>query len=67
MMWTDDPVKDAERYYNEQEARIKKLPKCSECKCHIQDEYAYYINDEWICEGCMEENHKRDTEDFIKN
>lgn len=53
-MWrTDDPVMDFARYDAEQTERMKKLPRCSECDEYIQDEYAYYINDEWICEECM--------------
>ena len=42
----------------EKEEALAKRPKCSECKEHIQDEKAYLINGEWICEKCMEENHK---------
>lgn len=38
------------RHDAEQEAQLKKLPECSECGEHIQDEEAYYINGEWICE-----------------
>lgn len=62
MIWTDDPVKDAERYFNEQEEALEKLPRCSQCDCRIQDEYAYYINDEWVCERCMNEFRKDITE-----
>lgn len=37
-----------------QDERIKKLPVCIHCEEAIQDEEAYYINGEWICERCMQ-------------
>lgn len=54
-MWTNDPVADAERYYSGQERQLDKLPRCSECDEPIQDEYCYCINDEYICEECMQQ------------
>lgn len=37
--------------------------KCCECGKHIQDEesddvFAYNFDTEWICDECMEENHR---------
>lgn len=54
MYFTDDPVADAERYMAEQEAELKKLPRCCECDEPIQQTDAYYINDEWMCDRCMD-------------
>lgn len=54
MFYSDDPVLDAERYTAYQEAQVAKLPVCADCDEHIQDEKAYYINGEWICERCMD-------------
>lgn len=53
MQWTDDPVADFEAYDAEQQEQLDKLPRCCECDKTIQNEYAYYINDEWICDSCM--------------
>lgn len=61
MYWTDDPVADFERYDAQKEAKLETLPECSECGCRIQDEYAYYINGEWICEQCMKENYRKEV------
>ncbi len=61
---TDDPIRDFERYDREQTERIKKLPRCSECDNPIQDEYGYYINDEWICPECIEQYRKPIEEDI---
>ena len=58
MFITDDPVADFERYDAEQQKEIEKLPRCSECDEPIQDDEAYYINDEWICDECMKQYRK---------
>ena len=38
----------------EQERQTAKLPLCSECGEPITEDYCFYINDEYICEDCME-------------
>ena len=71
MFWTrtDDPVRDAERYFTElerqAEERLEKLPVCSECGCPIEDDWLYEFNDELICPECLEENHMKKTEDYV--
>lgn len=54
MYYTDDPVRDAERYYEEQEKALEKLPRCSQCDSYIQQDYAVYINGEYICDDCID-------------
>ena len=63
---TDDPVKDYDRYAEEQNKQLQKLPVCSYCDTHIQDECLYEINDELICENCLNDNFRKNTEDFIE-
>ena len=58
MSYTDDPVADYDALDAEQQRILDKLPRCSECDEPIVDEYAYYINGEWICEDCMEQYRK---------
>lgn len=47
-MYTDDPTRDAEMYYAEQEEamheRIAKAPECCICHRKIIDGYAYILN-----------------------
>lgn len=50
---TDDPAADFSRHDAEQEAWLARRPECADCGEHIQDENAYYINGEWICQSCM--------------
>lgn len=51
---TDDPVADFNAWDAEQESWLARRPECADCEQHIQEESAYYINGEWICESCME-------------
>lgn len=62
---TDNPVRDAERYYGDQDEALEKLPKCSHCDEPIQDDHLFEINGELFCEECMWENFKKNIEDYI--
>lgn len=53
MFYSDDPVRDAERYLDYLDKELAKRPVCCECGEHIQEERAYYINGEMICQECM--------------
>lgn len=65
MSWTDDPVADFERHDREQTAALELLPLCDYCNDHIQDEYLYDINGEFICESCLDRFFRKRTEDFV--
>lgn len=49
----------------EAERWLQKRPECADCGEHIQDEFAYYINGEWICDDCMSAYHVS-VEDYIE-
>ena len=49
-----------------QEAALKKLPKCCECGEPIQTDELYEVNDELVCPQCMEDNHRKWTEDYYE-
>lgn len=65
MFYTDNPVADFERYSAQQEAELQTLPVCCECGEHIQAETCFQINDEIICEECME-HYRKYTEDVVR-
>lgn len=65
MYYTDNPVADAERYEADRENELQKYPVCCNCGEHIQDEYCYLINDEFLCEECLKNDFRRNTDDFI--
>lgn len=65
MLFTDDPVADAERYAAEQDKALECLPVCCECMQHIQNDYCFEINDEIICETCLNDNYRKFTTDLM--
>ena len=65
MIITDDPAADFARHDAEQEAWLAKLPVCYECGHPVQDEHCYLINDEVVCQDCLENYHKKRVEDFL--
>ena len=49
----------------EQERKLQKLPVCVYCNEHIQDESFFLINDEVICEDCMDSYFRKAVDDFV--
>ena len=56
MCWTDDPVRDFERWDAKREAELEKLPKCCECGEAIQSEYYYEFDGDLYCEDCLKDH-----------
>ncbi len=54
-----------DRYEAEREKELEKLPECCYCGEHIQQDYAYCINDEWICDDCID-FFRKSVESFIE-
>ena len=67
MFYSDNPVADYDRYCNEQQKELDKLPECSECGEKIQSDECYEFNDELICPDCLKEYHRKHTEDFTQH
>lgn len=63
---TDDPAADFDRFDAEQQKALEKYPKCSMCDEYIQDDYLYEINDEVVCEECINQNFRKNVEDYIE-
>lgn len=49
----------------ENERRRMRRPQCSSCREHIQDEYLFLINDEFICTECLVRDFRKETEDYL--
>lgn len=43
-----------------------KSPKCSDCDEFLKGKHFYLINDEVICPDCLENNYKKDVEDYVE-
>ena len=59
--YSDNPAADAEAYYNELARLEEKLPVCSYCGRPVMDDYYYEINDEVICEGCLDKHFRKEV------
>ena len=55
-----------ERHEAEREALLEKFPVCEICDEPIQDEHLYLINDEFVCQECLEREFQKQTEDYIR-
>lgn len=65
MYRTDDPDRDFDRWDAEQARALDKLPVCYECGEPIQDDFCYQINDEIICEECLNHSFRKVTTDLM--
>lgn len=66
MFYTDDPVKDYDRYQDEKDKQLQKLPKCSYCDEHIQTEELCDIDGTLYCMECFKDNFIKNVEDYIE-
>lgn len=65
MSWTGDPLRDFDIHEARQEAALNKRPRCAYCDEPIQDEHCYVINDEPVCEECLNEHYRYLTEELV--
>lgn len=66
MYYTNDPIRDFNRYDSDQHDEFQKLPECTYCGSKIQDEFLYCINDEIICKDCLNDHFRKETEDYVE-
>ena len=64
-MFTDDPVRDAERYFAEQDRQLERLPKCSCCGNPIQQDHVVCIGGKLYCDSCIADYFTHDIEEFM--
>mgnify|MGYP003290279589 CR=1 FL=1 len=64
MRLSGDPVADFLRKDAEDAKYLNSRPRCCECGEYIQDEKYYDFHDRYICPQCLEENHRKWTDDF---
>ena len=52
-MYSDDPIADFNAYDQECENWLASRPKCDWCGEHIQDDFAFEIGDDLVCDECI--------------
>lgn len=55
-----------EMHEAEKEAWLEKQPLCVCCDKHIQDDFLFDINGNLFCEGCMKDNFRKCTDNYVK-
>lgn len=65
-MFTDDPIRDYDRYCEDLEREMEKYPECACCGKRIIDDFLFYIEGETYCEDCMLDEYRRPIDDFIE-
>ena len=55
-----------EAHDQEQEQALEKLPYCEICGNPIQDEHLYLINDEFVCQECLDRDFRKDVNDYVE-
>lgn len=63
--YSDDPVRDFDRYDMAMAQREARLPQCEECGKTIHDDMFFEIDGEIHCENCMRDRYGRSTEDWL--
>lgn len=53
MFYTDDPIADFNRYDDEQQRCLERLPRCAECGEHIQQDDAVCMDGHYYCDECL--------------
>ena len=66
MYYSDDPVRDFERYDAQRERELARRPKCCECDEPIQEDHCFEINDELVCIHCLKRYYLKGVEDYIE-
>lgn len=54
-----------EAHERELERELERFPFCEICGNPIQDEHLYLINDEFICQECLERDFRKKVEDYV--
>lgn len=67
MFYSDDPVRDFDRYDMAMAQKEAKLPQCEKCGKHIHDDTFFEIDNEILCEDCMRDLYERSTDDWLRD
>ena len=60
MFWTDNPLRDADRYMDMMEAKDARCLHCIICGAQIADGMDYYeVNGDTYCEECMNDGFRK--------
>lgn len=55
------------QYDAEQQAKLEKMPVCSICEEHIQEDRVYVIDGDIVCPYCLEEEYGHNVEELMED
>lgn len=55
-----------EAYDKARDDDMDKYPVCQHCHHPITDEKLYIINDDFVCEECLKDYYRHDTDDYVR-
>ena len=55
-----------EAHEREKERQLERLPVCEVCSKPIQDEHLYLINDEFVCQDCLDRDFRKCVDDYVE-
>lgn len=55
-----------ESHEREKERQLERLPVCEVCGKPIQDEHLYLINDEFVCQDCLDRDFRKRVDDYVE-
>jgi hypothetical protein len=64
MSFTNDPIRDYDNYCRKQQKAEERLPVCADCGEPIDSDCYYEFDCYFYCEKCLEDNHRKWTEDY---
>lgn len=64
MIASSDNYERWESHERQKEKELERLPVCEICGIPIQDEHCYLINDEFVCQRCLDRDFRKWTDDF---
>lgn len=65
MIRTDDPIRDFDRWDEEQSRWLESRPECADCGEPIQEDHCFEYNGEYICPRCNEECHRKEIGSIV--
>lgn len=55
------------QYLDRQDRAEERYPVCEKCGQTIYDEYYYEIDGEIICEECLNDKYRQETDEYVLN
>ena len=66
MFYSDDPLRDFDRYDMAMASKEAKLPVCDKCGTRINEDF-FNIGGDILCENCVHDEYGQSLEDYLSD